>query len=236
MNQTHTATVHGEPGEQARERGILRILLPVIPAFFLIGFFAGLAFYAPARIGASIGLLTVGFYLYWTGRAGFRRINAYFKGARGEERVAAILAFLPGGYHVFHDFACGRRGERIDHVVVGPTGVFPVETKCWAGRVSASGGDILLDGTRPHRSPIEQVQGEVTALDTFLAERIGSSPACAPILCFASNTLSPDCLTLCGVTVCNATVLSENILSAPRHLTADEIERIVKQMEQLVSE
>jgi hypothetical protein len=51
-----------------------------------------------------------------------------------EALTAALLATLPAGYTVFHD----RRltsGARLNHLVVGPTGVFLVESRQFKGRV-----------------------------------------------------------------------------------------------------
>jgi Nuclease-related domain len=55
--------------------------------------------------------------------------------AEGERRAAAILARLPETYVVFNDFApapghCLPAKWRIDHVVIGPSGVFAIETEC----------------------------------------------------------------------------------------------------------
>jgi hypothetical protein len=58
----------------------------------------------------------------------------WWRGARGEKRTAEELAKLPDDYVVFHDFAF-RRNEHewhdwnLDHIVIGPTGVFVLETK-----------------------------------------------------------------------------------------------------------
>lgn len=58
----------------------------------------------------------------------------WLQGADGESLAGAELENLPSGYVVFHDFhPVGKDGERvawnIDHIVIGPTGVFVIETK-----------------------------------------------------------------------------------------------------------
>ena len=59
----------------------------------------------------------------------------WLRGAEGEEAVGGILESLAAdGWHVIHDVSFGR--GNIDHVVVGPGGVFAVETKSHAGRIS----------------------------------------------------------------------------------------------------
>jgi hypothetical protein len=68
------------------------------------------------------------------------------QGYLGEERVAAELAgMLPDGFRSLHDVESSGGGN-IDHVVVGPTGVFAIETKHWQGRFSTRGGHLMFRG------------------------------------------------------------------------------------------
>src|SRR3954467_9251483 len=46
------------------------------------------------------------------------------EGAEGEEAVARRLRKLPQGWHVLHAVPVGDKGSDIDHVIVGPGGVF----------------------------------------------------------------------------------------------------------------
>jgi len=56
------------------------------------------------------------------------------RGATGEEYVGAILdALAPHGWRVLHDIDTGR--GNIDHVAIGPGGVFTIETKSHAGPI-----------------------------------------------------------------------------------------------------
>ena len=50
-------------------------------------------------------------------------------GADGEEEVARRLAKLGNGWHVIHSVPVGNGGSDIDHVVIGPPGVFTLNTK-----------------------------------------------------------------------------------------------------------
>src|SRR5205823_4975822 len=56
-------------------------------------------------------------------------------GLRGEQHVSALLARdLPDDYVLINGLALPRAGGDIDHLVIGPTGVFVLETKTMAGR------------------------------------------------------------------------------------------------------
>jgi len=59
---------------------------------------------------------------------------SWVRGAEGECRTAASLLSLPDTYVVYHDFHLRRRdGTRatwnIDHIVLGPTGLFVIDSK-----------------------------------------------------------------------------------------------------------
>lgn len=70
-------------------------------------------------------------------------------GAKGEEKVAAELARLGDSWHRLHAVEVGERGSDIDHVVIGPPGVFTLNTKrhphgkAWVGERA-----IMINGQR----------------------------------------------------------------------------------------
>ena len=71
----------------------------------------------------------------------------------GEESTARALAALPElDWRVFHDVHWpGRRYANIDHVVVGPGGVFVIDSKAWAGDVEVADGVLRQNGHRRER-------------------------------------------------------------------------------------
>src|SRR5437763_6573546 len=58
------------------------------------------------------------------------------RGASAEEQVGGLLEGL-AGWRVIHDASMGR--GNVDHILIGPTGVFTVETKSHPGPVGVSG-------------------------------------------------------------------------------------------------
>ena len=77
--------------------------------------------------------------------------RAWRIGADGEEAVAKKLARLGPAWRVLHAVPVGDRGSDIDHVVIGPGGVFTLNTKHHPGaRVWVGGDTFLVDG---HRQP-----------------------------------------------------------------------------------
>ena len=55
--------------------------------------------------------------------------RAWRIGAEGELKVGRELNKLPSGWHVLHAVPIGENGNDIDHVVIGPRGVFTLNTK-----------------------------------------------------------------------------------------------------------
>ena len=65
-----------------------------------------------------------------------RRRLSFTKGAVGENAVAKALTALPEEFYIINDLATPF--GNLDHVVVGPTGVFVLDAKAWRGTVAAA--------------------------------------------------------------------------------------------------
>lgn len=69
----------------------------------------------------------------------------WYLGAKGELTVGAILSRLPAGWQVLHSMPI-RHACDIDHIVIGPPGVFVLNTKHHPGsRVWAAGAGVVVD-------------------------------------------------------------------------------------------
>lgn len=78
--------------------------------------------------------------------------RSWRRGAEGEELVARRLAPLGASWHVLHAVPVGDRDADIDHLVIGPTGVFTINAKNHQGkRIWVSGDILMVNGFRqPH--------------------------------------------------------------------------------------
>jgi hypothetical protein len=79
--------------------------------------------------------------------------RAWRKGANGERVTSLWLEGLPEGWHVFHDIPVGARGANIDHLVIGPGGVFTVNTKNLTGSIRVNPRTIQVNGVRTNYLP-----------------------------------------------------------------------------------
>jgi nuclease-like protein len=94
--------------------------------------------------GGLVGL-AVAVLVAW--RLRFRpseQARTWQRGAQGERHTAHLLRRLArDGYVVFHDLAVPGTGANVDHLVIGPTGVFVIDSKQWTGSVH-QGADGLV--------------------------------------------------------------------------------------------
>ncbi|MDX2025225.1 MAG: nuclease-related domain-containing protein [Microcella sp.] len=73
--------------------------------------------------------------------------RAWYRGALGELAVARRLDAMGGEWVAIHGVPIGSRGADIDHLIIGPSGVYTINTKRHAdARVFAGGGSIRING------------------------------------------------------------------------------------------
>ncbi|OGR43867.1 MAG: hypothetical protein A2X35_09155 [Elusimicrobia bacterium GWA2_61_42] len=116
------------------------------------------------------------------------------KGLIGEQILGKFLEeqLMPHKYQVIHDLVCKADGRtfNIDHVVVGPTGVFSIETKYWkkpAGpdhRIFYDGKKILVDGHAPDNDPLIEAIAGAKSVQAILEIRTGKRFDVKPIVVF----------------------------------------------------
>lgn len=66
------------------------------------------------------------------------------RAAEAEEVLALKLSALDARWRVLHSVAVGRRAGDIDHLVIGPGGVFTMSARSHLGRKAWVSGDILM--------------------------------------------------------------------------------------------
>ena len=123
-------------------------------------------------------------------------VRAWRTGAEGEVRTARLLEPLTLlGFVVLHDRRVPYRRENIDHVVIGPTGVFVVETKNYAGDLRVRDGELYVNGRR-RAGVIDQVTRQATAVSSALTmspSRGSSSSTVQTSRCLrARRSMGPD--------------------------------------------
>ena len=78
-----------------------------------------------------------------------REAEPWYVGALGELEVARRLSILGPGWYVLHSVPVGTGSSDLDHVLIGPAGVFTINTKHHRGQnVWVGGRRILVNGQR----------------------------------------------------------------------------------------
>lgn len=137
------------------------------------------------------------------------------RGAEGERTTAAALDALPGeSWTVLHDVRWpGRRYANVDHVAVGPPGVFVIDSKNWSGTIAVRDHVLRQNG----RAREEAVAGAAeAALAVAGLTSVVAPQHVQPVLCFVRD----EALTgwARDVMVCSTANLVELLSSRPEAL------------------
>jgi hypothetical protein len=160
-------------------------------------------------------------------------------GYEGEVVVGQELnQLMLKGYHVYHDFPANN--FNIDHIIVGESGVFAVETKTRskpatrnaAGNATVTyNGRLLLFPQGVDLKTIEQAKRQAAWLSNWIGSAVGEKVAVRPVVALPGwlvKRTSPN-----GMPVVNPKQfpsLFEHI--SPRYLSPEMISRITHQLEQ----
>jgi nuclease-like protein len=100
------------------------------------------------------------------------------RGAAGERHTARLLGRLARdgyGYVVFHDLAVpGNSRANVDHLVIGPTGVFIIDSKQWTGSVHQGIDGLVWHNHYPLDRTLETVRWEAQAISRVLGTRLAA--------------------------------------------------------------
>jgi hypothetical protein len=148
-----------------------------------------------------------------------RRADLFEQGADGEAATAEALAALPPEWVALHDVRWpGRRLANVDHVVIGPGGVFVIDSKNWTGRVTLDGGGHLRQNGYSREKTV------AAAADAALAVSELISPYAAwvqPVLCFVGhhhlNGWSREVM-LCSTNSLGQMLATRPVVFTPEHV------------------
>ncbi|MGD0283432.1 MAG: nuclease-related domain-containing protein [Dissulfurispiraceae bacterium] len=155
-------------------------------------------------------------------------------GRDGERLVGQCLEELRvKGYRVLHDIV----GEdfNIDHVVIGPTGIFTIETKTVSkplrgeSRVSFDGDKISINGMSPDRDPLIQARAQAAWVKRFLESSLGKTFPVKPAVVYVGWFVEKMPKGF-DVWVLNETALPTFIVNEYAALSADDQQAITYQL------
>jgi hypothetical protein len=159
----------------------------------------------PRFLGAEVALL-IG--IFAISRYVLPLVDRHDRGALGEEEVGRLLDRLARhGWQAIHDVSLGR--GNVDHIAIGPGGVFTVETKSHPGPVEVR---------RLHGSTLNQAQAQRRIVERATGEHV------EPLLVFSRAWVDRPLSRRRGVRVVPARMLGGYLERQPQRLDADQIE------------
>jgi len=208
MPFTHTDPARRSPGQYARaavQRLRLRTLVTLgVLAVFTAALGRGLGLHDPRFIVSELGLLVCMFLI---SRFVLPLVDRVDRGARGEESVGALLDELQAhGWEIFHDATLGH--GNVDHIAIGPPGIFTVETKSHPGPIRVR---------RIHGGVLAQAEGHSEALERVTGLRA------EPLIVYSRAWVDRPFARRKGVRILPASLLEGHLLGLPERLSDEGI-------------
>jgi len=143
---------------------------------------------------------------------------AWYRGAQGEVFVGKVLGQLPPEWTVFHALPVGKAGADIDHLVLGPGGIFAINTKHHGGkRIWVAEKGFMVSGQK--QPYIRNSEFEAARVTKILHERMPHLPLARAVLAL----VRPGSITIkkkpATVKVLDAVTLRRWLLKQPQVLT-----------------
>jgi len=180
----------------------------------------------------TVALCSIAGWLTWRTLQLVQQIRRLRLGLRGERIVGEVLNNLGAGYRAFHDFP-GGEDWNIDHVVIGPGGVFAIETKTrrrklipsrtTAHKVRVEGDRIAYAHTFDDDS-VPQAQRNAHDLSAHLSRAVGRHVPVEPIVVLPGYFVERD--RNGAAQVMNPKHLAEHLRRLHPRLTTKEVDTL----------
>lgn len=150
-----------------------------------------------------------------------------FARALGERVVGELLSQLGDGWSALHSLSVGVDGARIDHLVIGPSGVFTVTTRQHSGQaVEVSGRTVLVDGAKV--AHIRDAEHDLGRAERRLSVALGDPLVVTGLLVFVDPVSLMQCDVPRDLQVLDSSELVPWIEAQPDLFDESEVSRIVE--------
>jgi hypothetical protein len=226
--------VAGQSVDEERDR----LLSDVYEQWLLVALFmivlAGLEWYRsaldmkPSPWTFTAGALAMSAFAAWRIKRILPLVRNLKQARDGERAVGQFLEALRGrGYQVFHDLV--GAGFNVDHVVLGPAGVFTIETKTWSkparGRpeIEFDGQRVKAAGQEPDRDPVIQARAQANWVRNLLMESAGKQTFVKPVVLFPGWFIVNANGTMKDVWVLEPKALPAFLANEPTRISDDDV-------------
>ena len=117
------------------------------------------------------------------GRRLHPKARSWYLGALGEQRIGRLLAQLGPEWMVRHSVPIGTKQTDVDHLLIGPSGVYALNTKHHPGAVIWAGDRVIrVDGANTWY--VDRALGEAANVQKRLADATGFVTPVTSVLVF----------------------------------------------------
>ncbi|WP_346108185.1 nuclease-related domain-containing protein [Nonomuraea maheshkhaliensis] len=209
--------------QQPRFRRLRNRLIVAVAAGLVVGFLV-----RDWRVGVTAGVIAAVLEAVWRARSN-SSVPAWRRSSVAERRTEAQLRKLErSGYRTLHARAIPGSEAQIDHLVVGPTGVYAVDSEKWDRRlpVRVQMGKKLFHGPFDMKPRLTEAKWEASQASTLISESFGREIAVVPSLAIYGPPVPWKIMTIRGVDVYQGDRARKWITKRERALTTTEIDRI----------
>ena len=187
-----------DPGQSLRERifdlAYDRVLAPALVAVFLtilwiLDVWRSVYALPPTPWVSGAFAIAAIAYAGWRIVTTMPELKSLGQGREGERAVGQGLEQLRAqGYAVYHDIL--GKDFNVDHVLIGPAGIFTIETKAIGKRargrqtIVVDGNEITVDGFSLPRDPVPQARAQAAWIADILLKSTGREYPVAPVILF----------------------------------------------------
>ena len=155
-----------------------------------------------------------------------RNKKTWGEGDAAESKMSEYLSELPPEYKIINDIQTGN--GNIDHLVIGPTGIFVVETKSHHGTVGFHNNNLYINTKKLGLDYVDQAYAEKAWLTDKLLSVSGKKYPITPILSFPFAQVDAKSISgpIKGVLVAHGYFANELIKHHQDFLNYQEIKRV----------
>lgn len=227
--------VPGQSVEDARRRLIEDRIEPPLLTAVLLSVLAAMEWWREYRavepspvLFSFVAACGIGFAAWrvWKSRP---RLRALRQALDGERAIGQYLELLgQRGYRVFHDLL--GSGFNVDHVLIGPAGIFTIETKTWSkprrgeARIGFDGHRVRVGSREPDERVVVQARAQANWMRELLAESTGRRFAVRPVVLFPGWFIEQSPGSTSEIWVLNPKALPEFLSRQSTALRPEEVQ------------
>lgn len=171
--------------------------------------------------------LAVCVYTAWKLWRAKKHVIQLKQGRDGERAVGQFLErFRVEGFQIFHDVVTGD--ANIDHVLIGPRGIYTIETKTLSKpvrgecKIIASRDGITANGLRIERNPVLQAKAQAAWLKQYFGDAEYKFPV-QPVVVFPGWFVEPADFNAIGAWILEPKALPSFVDQRPETISESDV-------------